>query len=782
LLILAGHDAADAAPSSPPETPEEHRPSSVAASGAGAWVAWSSYHLNQERILVRLAGDRGAPGPAEVVAAGGRHAAPQIALVGDQPLVVWLRGRTGAGAEVVASHRSPDGWETPVAISQGDATVVSLELARTGAPAPPATWAAWCQADAPRAYAVWAARCAGGGWSAPIRLTQPGAQVHRPDVALAPGGCWVTWDAYRDGRYAVQAAFVGDDGTPSPPELVSPVPESAGMVTPDAWQLAPSIAVDRAGTPRVAWLLLQDTSRDDGVVDQWHVARAARREAGSWGVIRDDAGRVDLASLTWSLASHQGSGVWGYLGRRRRPLVVADPESGAWLLWERKEEHDGRTPIARGELWGRRLDADGHAGRPRGLATGPRGYVPAAMELEGAERRLWVTSRPDPQHPAGSVQVASLALGGARPLDVTEDWTDWRPVRVDEPRATARPSVELDGAGYHLYWADLHVHTELSADAEGYVDEVIAYARDKAHLDAIAISDNDLSHLSLTASDWETTHHYNAHFNEDGAFVLVPAYEWTHRPDPRAQPNHRTVLSSRARFPILRNHEAGRDPLAALRAHAAAHDLLLHVHHERWEIPGAPPAPEANWEICSGWGSHFADPARREPYEAALGAGYRLGFVGNSDNHRRNPGLGGALTGVWATALTREALIEALRARRCFATDGARPVLRCWVNGVFMGGETTASQPPRVRWHAAGVSTAAGVTLMRDGAPLHTWTTTGPEASGEFEDAACAPGAHCYYLAVEQRADPAWHECPTNIAVAHGPHAWTSPVWVERTA
>ena len=49
--------------------------------------------------------------------------------------------------------------------------------------------------------------------------------------------------------------------------------------------------------------------------------------------------------------------------------------------------------------------------------------------------------------------------------------------------------------------------------------------------------------------------------------------------------------------------------------------------------------------------------------------------------------MGGALTGVWAEALTREALFEALWARRCFATNGARVMLDVRVNGMPMGSE-----------------------------------------------------------------------------------------------
>ena len=66
----------------------------------------------------------------------------------------------------------------------------------------------------------------------------------------------------------------------------------------------------------------------------------------------------------------------------------------------------------------------------------------------------------------------------------------------------------------------------------------------------------------------------------------------------------------------------------------------------------------------------------------ALERGYRLGFVGSGDSHDGHPGLvhlasggSGGLAGILAKARTREAVLEALRARRVYATNGPRIVL-----------------------------------------------------------------------------------------------------------
>jgi hypothetical protein len=76
-----------------------------------------------------------------------------------------------------------------------------------------------------------------------------------------------------------------------------------------------------------------------------------------------------------------------------------------------------------------------------------------------------------------------------------------------------------------------------------------------------------------------------------------------------------------------------------------------------------------------------------------LAAGHRVGFIAASDNHNGAPGLSarssrftnlvysGGLAAVWAAELTREAVFDALYARRCYGTTGARILLDFRLNG-----------------------------------------------------------------------------------------------------
>ena len=82
-----------------------------------------------------------------------------------------------------------------------------------------------------------------------------------------------------------------------------------------------------------------------------------------------------------------------------------------------------------------------------------------------------------------------------------------------------------------------------------------------------------------------------------------------------------------------------------------------------------------------------------------MNKGYRLGFVGGSDTHITRPGSiikepgkpfpykESGLTAVYAKELSREAILDALKHRRCYATTGHRIIVEFSINGHFMGEE-----------------------------------------------------------------------------------------------
>src|SRR5690606_27987491 len=217
---------------------------------------------------------------------------------------------------------------------------------------------------------------------------------------------------------------------------------------------------------------------------------------------------------------------------------------------------------------------------------------------------------------------------------------------------------------------DSHVHSGLTADAEGEPDEIMHYARDRGRLDAVVMQENDFYNCPLTESEYQIGAFYARAFSRGGEFVALPGYEWTQQvpADPEIDkdqarfwrsnhPNHRTIIYPRAGGPLVRYIDV-RGDITKLYAAVGKAGGVLHTQHPTFDFVAHP--VETNIEVTAGWGVYFLNPGR---IHATLAQGHRAGFVGTSDSHRRNPGLGGGVTGIYATELAPDAILEAYRAR-----------------------------------------------------------------------------------------------------------------------
>src|SRR5262249_29260635 len=138
-----------------------------------------------------------------------------------------------------------------------------------------------------------------------------------------------------------------------------------------------------------------------------------------------------------------------------------------------------------GQLMGRRLNGNEWSD----TAIMHRGQVDYRVQTEArAENgRVTMAARSTDNH----YTTFSLDLSQGRPPDPDSyTWSEWRPVKLPLHPAEARRSIELDGKRYFLYWSDLHVHSRLTGDAEGEIDELMTMARDKSQLDVVAFTEN----------------------------------------------------------------------------------------------------------------------------------------------------------------------------------------------------------------------------------------------------------------------------------------------------
>jgi len=171
-------------------------------------------------------------------------------------------------------------------------------------------------------------------------------------------------------------------------------------------------------------------------------------------------------------------------------------------------------------------------------------------------------------------------------------------------------------------------------------------------------------------------------------------------------------------------------------------------------------------------------------YQDALARGYRMGVVAASDDHRGRVGTVG-LTGVWAEEQTREAIYDAMKARRCYGTTNPRIILRFAANGHQMGQEFSSSGPIRIEGSAVGSYKLFSIEVVKNGEAAYVayprkvkpWET-GPRArriNFEWVDEEFTSDSY-YYLRVTQAPDPRGEEKWGSPPLMD--FAWSSPVWV----
>lgn len=568
----------------------------------------------------------------------------------------------------------------------------------------------------------------------PVRHVSPAdLECYRP--AFGDGS--IFFDCYSDGRSSVYRIEPGD---------------SPAMISGSSYAMAATAAASR-----VVWVS-EKAVIGKGAIDQRHF-------------VEDHSGPVvDLSHSLLSRIEPEVGPIWGYAGDRLHPMVLASGDAG-WLLWERKIEHGGRSTLP-GELL---ADVDGRKIR---LHTGLVRYrIPEGAEARGGKTLI---AGYDTQH---NLIVEEIDLSADFPAATETVLTGWEPIDLPLPHWTPaeRPTAMIDGAEHRLYWGDLHVHTSLTADAEGEVDELMHYARDKAAIDIVVMQENDAaSWLNsndqgayrgqvLTDSEYALSVYFSRKYTEPGRFIALPGFEWSDRTDD-GKANHRTTIYPSDWTPLLRHTEE--DDFEQLCDIVEAAGGVMNSQHEVFRLVDRP--CDANIEVASGWGVFINEP---EKIHADLSAGFKVGFVATSDGHRRNPGVGGGLTGFWLRELTPEAAVEALKDHRVFATNGSRITMDARANGVFMGRDLEASGPVKLELRAASpVKPIVRAVLVRDGDEIHVSEGDDRKLAVEYVDRP-GRGFHWYYWRVELEGESP--DYPANIKVAEGHLGWTSPHRVE---
>lgn len=375
------------------------------------------------------------------------------------------------------------------------------------------------------------------------------------------------------------------------------------------------------------------------------------------------------------------------------------------------------------------------------------------------------------------IDVQDLPSGGA------PAWREISPALNRSPAAPPAWDRARDPAmarGLKSFFGDIQQHSAHS-DGVGSAEEVYLRARDIYGDDFVALTDHEAFLGKRTGpGEWRYLQDVADRFNDPARFATLIAYEWTGRAYPG--PGHKCVYLPKRDLPILSRDvlPEGRALVEAIREIGG----IASPHHIGWtgcDEDGHDPIGQPVWEICSCHGcyEHADHPLgqrgehHHQLVDAMLARGHRFGFTASSDSHgllyhhgearKRDPYRTG-LTAILAPELSREAIFEALKARSCYATSGAKIRLDFTGDGRPMGSEFEAKGAAvRFIGRAVGEGPLRAIELIGPGARV----LAEGEVSGDQGALDVSISAPYAYLRVIQD---------------DGEMAWASPIFTTQTA
>ncbi len=352
--------------------------------------------------------------------------------------------------------------------------------------------------------------------------------------------------------------------------------------------------------------------------------------------------------------------------------------------------------------------------------------------------------------------------------------------------------------GYHIAWGDVHGHTALS-DGKGSLDDYFTYARDRAKLDFVIVTDHDFGNgppWRMPTNVWHLTQAKADEYTVNGRFIAIAGYEWTSQgkywtdtgtnvsehlfPGPPKHYNHKNVY-----FPGTVDYLfSAKDPAFntpdSLASAVRKYGGLIHNNHPDAGLEGAGQfdySPEnsnviVNTEMLADvmwWQGKRYDLKGEQTIGAFLNGGGRTGFVGGSDTHEGKPS---ARTAVLVPTLKRTTILEALRQRHNYAVSRDRILLDFRINGHMMGSELELDRPPRIRVEIRGTDKIQEVVIIRNGKVLHEVHPERRQVRLDYLDTSFEERNY-YYVRVSQANKDEY---------GNPARAWSSPIWVSRTA
>ena len=750
--------------------------------------------------------------PATVVSGDvGFNDEPSLARAADGSYyVAWISFRDGLDTLQLARYEIGEKSAKPLAAWQivgGKGTYVfHPKVVATGDGA-----AVVYAAEQNRVWNLYAVPCGPDGPGKPLRITNDAASDINPSAAWRADVLWITWESNRNGVQQVLLTSIrgGQIGTV---EAVSGTDVNA---------YNPSLAVLESGALAVAWHSFADDNfdvylrrraaggawqpevrvtraptidrhpvlcaRGDELWLAYENAQVLRYHMGATNFRRLIVGKLDGDKLLVP-KNYQQSPLYG---RCESPALAFDAAGRLWLA------HLRPRPRAGWDAWLTCYDGAGwQEPAPLGLGKGMDRRPSLAIDGQRVIAATQVDDIPNGwSDAANSRESKSNAALCVAPLDTAEKTVAMQLEPLVEPdeefeaaqihrergEHVGTPTIESQGQTYKLFFGDLHHHSDISVCnrcGDQSVEEGYQNMRDINRLDFACSTDHC---YNINPYLWTYLGKMARVHEQSGRFLTFLAEEWTSTFEeydtkhPYGFYGHRNLIFGDTYFPrwwTARNRQTPAEVWEELRAMNAD---FVHIPHQLadtgnvptdWNYADEKAQPVA--EIFQTRGSYEHSGTVREAPRAtppgyfiqdAWARGVVVGVIASPDH---GGGYGKAC--VYAPELSRKAILEALRQRRCYGTTAAKIFLDVRVNDRLMG-ESAAEAPTgpvTVKIRTACPGDIDRVEVCRNNRYVYVNRPAGKSCALTFVDREPLAGRSYYYVRVIQKDEEI---------------AWSSPVW-----
>jgi hypothetical protein len=381
----------------------------------------------------------------------------------------------------------------------------------------------------------------------------------------------------------------------------------------------------------------------------------------------------------------------------------------------------------------------------------------------------------------------------------------YHPVKDFKPLVSGRTrspehKVRYKGIDYFVLFGNLHEHSEGSicwpAGTDGTLHDDYRFAMYSEGLDFMGFADHA---DKIGEQYWRKNLRLADFYNDEEHFLAMPVVEWTLSPPtgyseiPSGVGHRNVIFSSAAEAKkFIKNKSqlySEQSPEASdaqklwqlirkkkIDCVAIPHHIHDQVHPIDWQVrdeeiepvielfqirgnseyPGCPRVNNVSRHTVNENPKVYADYALREK-------GYKIGFIASGDHN----GIGVGAAVLLVKEKTRKGLLEALRARRCYATTGDKIFLDFKVNDYLMGETIPRNNNPKISIDVKGSDSIKVVEIMRNSRVVKTFEVQpGKDKFSVLHtdvDAVKEPGVLYYYARVTQ---------------VNGHIAWSTPVWL----